>query len=69
MAAPNKDGLTRTFSADTIWLLNRDAIAARYHTTPVVVEQWPMYERDVVLKMMQIEADAEKKRARFKKKK
>lgn len=62
MVAENKAGLTRKFSADTVWLLNRQALADRWHTTPVVVEGWPAYERDVALKLLSIENAAEKRR-------
>jgi hypothetical protein len=47
---------------ETIWLLNRDAIARRYGTTPVDVEGWPAYERAIAVRMLAIEAEGEKRR-------
>jgi hypothetical protein len=62
MVASDKRGLGQKLSPDTVWLLNRQTLADRWHTTPVVVEAWPAYERQVALKMLEIESEAEKRR-------
>lgn len=62
MIASDKRGLAQKFSAETVWLLNRQAIASRWSCTPVEVEAWPFYERQVALKMLEIESTAEKRR-------
>lgn len=49
-------------SPETIWLLNRQAIARRWNCSPVDVEAWPYYERQVALKMLEIESEAEQGR-------
>lgn len=62
MIASDKRGLGQRFSPETVWLLNRQAIASRWNCTPVEVEAWPAYERAVALKMLEIEAEAERRR-------
>ena len=64
MIASDKRGLAQRLGEDTIWLLNRQAIASRWNCTPVEVEAWPAYERQVALRMLEIEAEAEKRRPR-----
>ncbi len=64
MIARDKRGLGRDFSPETVWLLNRQTLADRWHTTPVAVEAWPAYERTVALRMLEIEAEAERRRPR-----
>jgi hypothetical protein len=49
---------------ETVWLLQREAIAARYHTDPVTIEAWPAYERRVALHWLTIESEAEKRKTR-----
>jgi hypothetical protein len=64
MVASDKRGLAQKFSPETVWLLNRQAIARANNCTPVEVEAWPHYEQQVALRMLQIESDAEKRRPR-----
>ena len=67
LVASNKRGLDQKLSADTIYLLNRQALADRWRTTPVVIESWPAYERDIAMQMMAIEAEAERRRPKNRK--
>jgi len=66
MVASDKRGLGQNLSAETVWLLNRQALADRWHTTPVAVEAWPAYEQRVALQMLEIESEAEKRRPKRK---
>lgn len=62
MVASDKRGLAQKLSADTIWLLNRQAIATRWGCTPVEVEAWPAYEQGIALRMLAIEDEAARRR-------
>ena len=62
MIARDKRGLGQNLSPETVWLLNRQAIARAWNCTPVDVEAWPKYEVQTALRMLEIEAEAEKRR-------
>jgi hypothetical protein len=61
-AASNPAGFGQKLSPDTVWLLNRRAIAQKWGCSPVEVETWPVWEVAVELQFMQIEAAAEKRK-------
>lgn len=61
-AASNSAGFAHDLSPETIYLLNRRAIAQRWGCSPVDIEKWPQYEYLIELEFMQIEQQAEKRR-------
>jgi hypothetical protein len=62
IASGRGKGFTHKLSAETVWLLNRQALADRWHCPPYEVDRWPMYEVVAALRMLEIEAEGEKRR-------